>query len=510
MKKIHIVALFLFFVALLSLLIVSTHSSCGGGPSGVIGDTVGDTVVISDASSIPTIDISGVDIVSPPSQSISPVKALVVGDPSATGCLAMKFFRVNEFDTLRQTELANCFAKKTQKYASQMSIPANTSDAPSFFRYYEFDVPTGAYEITGIKAFRARLANVVSSTSSKFEMDICQSLDGTSFVRSNEFDVVGNVSTLIWSGTSVAHNPKENDDAFNSASFEIKMKSAANMREEFSWDNVESVNITGHRGHKPSTQDATDETIFDDVFDLTFTYAAVDETIGGPKSSINGAFNSFADGVEGAVYSIYIDVKGASQASYDNGQGVYKDVQAYNPKDEPPKIIDSMGVDFYNDVVSAVLPSTDFVEGIKQSVKFTRLWDCEASENRTFVKIDASTFDFSECSNMVTALVKPDINTMIACFGGENLAGNYNAPTGPPLPCPSFASSYALTGVGPAYTAGSEPEAIQFVYQNTYCSNASVGGIPCTSCGVTTTGGVDIEFNECGDTRCDYLIYKMP
>lgn len=495
MKKIHVlIIVFLLFAA------IAVYFSC----SGVTGDTVGDTIVVHEASSLPTIDISGIDIVSPPSGSISKVTAPGIGDPSSTGCLAMKFFRPALTDTLKQIELSKCFVKKTQEQASkgthELVIPALPIDDMELYGYYEFAAGEHASSVTGIKSFRAKIANVSDGSSNALKMDICQSSDGTTFTHANQIEITGNLANHTWTGTEIAHNVPNPDRYFNGASFDIVMNSADDLREAFSWSNAKSANMTAYRGLNPNTEDVTDATTFDDVIDNIFTHNSLDETLGVAKQSIAGAYNDAADLIKDALFTEYTANNGASKISHEGDQGIYNDMQAFNPKQDKPTIIDSTTVAYYNDVTDVALPGTDIAAAVRQAVTYVSTWDCEVPAGQIFTQIDSAAFDYSECEQLVSTLTKPGFDTINQCFGGVSLAGNYGRISSSPV-CPTIAPPITLSGTGPAYNTTSGANTIRFIFQNGFCSEAFIDDKACLYCDIdAATGSIILVNND----DCEY------
>ena len=512
MKKIWIA------IAILLTAATAIYFACGGG----FGSSVGDTVIVREAASMPTIDISGIDIISPPSSSISKVSETPAGYQSSTGCLLKEIFNPDISDTLKQTQLSNCLVTKAQDSNSKFVIPLIESTDTDLYAYYQITLGETAAAKTGIKDLRVRLANVSDGTSSKFMIDTCQSADGSVFTRSNQFEIQGSISTKTWSGTTVAHNIDGNDDTnctttpcfFQGASFAIVMNSAGDLENDFSWSNVSSAAITGYRGRNPTTADVTDETTFDYLLDIAFAHTALDPSLGVPRQSINGAVDIPGNTIKSASYSIFTANDGASKLSHDNGQGIYDDTQAFNPAVDPITIIDTAGVTYYDTVADATVPSADIAAAVRENVAFTNTWDCEPPSDRAFTEIDAATYDFTDCEKLISALPAPSVGAFNKCFGDESLAGNYSPYARMGCPGDSFGAGPAtLTGYGPTYRTGTGINLVEFVYQNSYCSNPKIGDIECIKCERNPPGrGPGIYLENCGtiDPTCEFQMTTTP
>jgi len=507
MKKIMTAALVLLIGA------ITFYFSCTSS----VTDNVGDTVIVNESSSMPTIDITGIDIISPPSSSISKISETPVGHQSSTGCLLKEIFNPDLSDTLKQAELSNCFIKKTQDLTPNFMIPLIESDNTDLYNYFQIALGSQAKEKTGIQNLRVRIANVSDGSSNTLKIDTCQSADGSSYTRTNHFEIQGIISTHTWSGTTVAHNIDGTGDEnctttpcfFGGASFEIVMNSAGDLEKTFSWSNASSAAINGSRGRNPTTADVTDETTFDYLLNLDFGYTALDSALGVAKQSITGAVDIPANPIESATYSIYTANDGAAKLSHYNGQGIYDDTQAFKPNADPVDIIDSEGVSYYTGVADATVPSTDIAAAVRQNVAFPNTWDCAHPADRAFELIDASAYDFTTCEQLISTLTKPSVGAFDKCFGAESLAGNYT-PRSPSTACPGGAITTTLTfsGSGPVYSVGTGDTKVEFAYQNSWCSNAKVAGAECTSCEVippSPTTSLTIKLKSCGDDLACYL-----
>ncbi len=493
-----------------SIFSIAVIFSCGGSTG-----AIGDTVVVEEVSNMPTIDIGGIDIVSPPSSSINTFagKGLVIGDPSATGCMAINFFRATAMDALKQVDLSNCFIRETQDNSSNFAIPILWSDSTDQYRYYEFAMNDSAASVTGIKSMRVRLANIAVGSSNTLKIGACQSHDGTTFTHTNEYGVTGALSTHTWTGTLKARNINNADDPdctttpcfLGGASFEIVMSSASNMTTAFSWDNVTSALITSTRGRNPSTAEVTNSTTFDQMSDVIFGHYPNDATLGTTKQTLTGAFNKPDFIPANSLYAIYTETGGASKLSLDNTFGVYDNTQSFAPKADPIAIIDPATVGFFGDVGSATLPSADINAAIRAAVVFETAWDCEAPAENPFIIIDTSTLAYADCMKKVSELKKPTSDTITACFGTESFAGDYRTIMATPGGC-AYSPSYTLSGSGPVYASSGGTSDIKFTNDNGSCSNAQIGDQTCASCEFSTISPVT-SFNDCGG--CIYQFEKL-
>ncbi len=485
MRKFQIIAIFLILAG------IAVYFSCSGGTSSM---GIGDTVIVHEASSVPTVDISGIDIVSPPSGSVSK-DSFVVGDPSSTGCMSTKFYKPTLNDSLKMAELSNCIIKKAQALTPSFFIPLMEGDTANSYGYYKIGMRDSFASVTGIKSLRLRIGNISDGTANTLKIDACQSADGASFKRTNHFEVTGIISTHTWSGSTVAHNIGGTPVAFESASFEIVMNSASDLESAFDWSKASSANFTANRGANPSTEDVTDATTFDDIFNAAFTHTALDASLGVAEQSITSVYDVPAF-PQSAIFSMYTATNGASKALYNNGQGSYEDLQAFNPKEVFPTIIDSATVSYFGDVSGQALPSTDLGDSVRQAVAFQNIWDCEAPTDRTFSDVDASAFDMAECESLVTTLEKPDTNTLLECFGGVSQAGDYIRVSGRGV-CPLSTIS-TFTGSGPVYTFTSGTDQISFTFVNDLCVAGSINGSACVKCEVGAVVPDQFILQNCG------------
>lgn len=399
---------------LYSFFIVSLGSACSS--SSTQNEVAAQSLLVSDLKTLPSLDLSNVDL-SSSSASLSPLPLLsesTIGETSSAGCEAVNFFKPMILSRLKAAEVLKCYVRKTQEATASDSDTSNDLSIPSnSFAYYQIAL----IEEGESSDIRVRLGNFSSGSSTTFKMDVCEEEEDQAFRRSMEFQIAANVAQKSWTGYVIDHVVEDEESDFSKNSFTFVMDSDSEMEQDFSFDRVASVNATSYSADNANENAPDSDTEYEGIYRLTFDYTAANE-----RNEITGAYQNSSQGNSGAMYTLFNTTQGAAQMTRSSPGFSFEGSEAYDLRTDPPVIIDSSTVSFFDTVDISELPELVTVIEIANQTAFSSTWDCEAETNSNIVEIDTSgsNFDYSECEALAEEADSMGQADSSICYSQQN------------------------------------------------------------------------------------------